>query len=67
MRQFAGFEMVMMAGAMSAAAALDRIIVVDGFIATTVVATPRPLLDPNVLENCVFCPPLGRTRPSGPA
>jgi nicotinate-nucleotide--dimethylbenzimidazole phosphoribosyltransferase len=53
MRQFAGFEMVMMAGAMSAAAALDRIIVVDGFIATTVVATAA-VLDPNLLENCVF-------------
>lgn len=53
LRQFAGFEMAMMTGAMTAAAAAGRIIVVDGFICTAV-ALAAAGLNPETLDNCVF-------------
>lgn len=53
LRQFAGFEMVMMAGAIVAAAAAGRIIIVDGYIATSVLIAARRL-SPDCLDNCVF-------------
>ena len=53
MRLFAGFEMVMMAGAMTTAASLGCLIVVDAFIATGVAAAAS-VIDPKLLDNCVF-------------
>lgn len=53
LRQFAGFEMVMMAGAMMAAAAERRVIIVDGFIGTAV-AIAAAGIKPEVLDHCVF-------------
>lgn len=53
LRQFAGFEMVMMAGAMTAAAAKGCVIIVDGFIATAVAAA-AVAIEPALLQNCVF-------------
>ena len=53
LKQFGGFEIAMMAGAMTAAAAAGRIIVVDGFISTAA-AIAAAGLKPETLENCVF-------------
>ena len=53
MFQFAGFEMVMMAGAMTAFAAKDRIIIVDGFIATAVASVAAKIYA-DTLNHCVF-------------
>jgi nicotinate-nucleotide--dimethylbenzimidazole phosphoribosyltransferase len=53
LRQFGGFEIVMMAGAMTAAAAAGRVIVVDGFISTAG-AIAAEALSPGTLDNCVF-------------
>ena len=53
LRQFGGFEIVMMAGAMTAAAASGRVIVVDGFISTAG-AIAAEALNPGTLDNCVF-------------
>ena len=53
LRQFAGFEMVMMTGAMLEAAEQGCIIVVDGFIATAVAAAAISI-DPGVAGHCVF-------------
>ncbi|MFN0218871.1 MAG: nicotinate-nucleotide--dimethylbenzimidazole phosphoribosyltransferase [Hyphomicrobium sp.] len=53
LRQFAGFEMVMMAGAMTAAAMAGRLIIVDGFISTAV-AIAAAGLRPETLDHCVF-------------
>lgn len=51
--EFAGFEMVMMAGAIDAAARAACLIVVDGFIATAVAAAAIAC-QPNVRDNCIF-------------
>lgn len=53
LRQFAGFEMVMMVGVMMAAASAGRIVVVDGFIGTAV-AVAAAAMKPEILDNCVF-------------
>lgn len=53
LRQFAGFEMAMMAGAMTAAAMAGRLIIVDGFISTAV-AIAAAGLRPETLDHCVF-------------
>ena len=53
LRQFGGFEIAMMAGAMAAAAATGRIIVVDGFISTAA-AIAASGLKPETFDNCVF-------------
>jgi nicotinate-nucleotide--dimethylbenzimidazole phosphoribosyltransferase len=53
LRQFAGFELVMMAGAMTAAAKANRVIVVDGFISTAG-AIAAEALHPGTLDNCIF-------------
>jgi nicotinate-nucleotide--dimethylbenzimidazole phosphoribosyltransferase len=53
LRQFGGFEIAMMAGAMTAAAAAGRIIVVDGFISTAA-AIAATGLKPETFDNCVF-------------
>lgn len=53
LRQFGGFEMVMMAGAMVAAASARRIIIVDGFIGTAV-AIAAAAMHPGTLDHCVF-------------
>lgn len=53
LRQFGGFEIAMMAGAMTAAAAARRIIVVDGFI-STVAALAAIALQPETRACCVF-------------
>ena len=51
--QFAGFEMVMMAGALQAAAEDDCVIVVDGFIASAVAAAAISI-DPHIKDHCIF-------------
>ncbi len=48
-----GFEIAMMCGAMLQAAADDRVIVVDGFIASSA-ALVAAALQPDVLARCVF-------------
>ena len=53
LRQFGGFEIAMMAGAMTAAAASGRVIVVDGFISTAA-AIAASGLKPETLDNCIF-------------
>ncbi|RUP08140.1 nicotinate-nucleotide--dimethylbenzimidazole phosphoribosyltransferase [Hyphomicrobium sp.] len=53
LRQFGGFEIVMMAGAMTAAAASGRVIVVDGFISTAG-AIAAEALNPGTIDNCIF-------------
>lgn len=53
LRQFAGFEMVMMASAMASAAAAGRIVLVDGFIGTAV-AIAAEAMKPATLNNCIF-------------
>lgn len=51
--EFAGFEMVMLAGAMIGAAVHNRMVLVDGFIATAV-ATAAVALAPNLRERLIF-------------
>jgi len=51
--QFAGFEMVMMAGAISAISDAGRIAIVDGFIATSVAAALFAI-QPKAKSACVF-------------
>ena len=53
LRQFAGFEMVMMAGAMMAFASSNGIVIVDGFIATAVAAAAREI-SPSITNALVF-------------
>jgi nicotinate-nucleotide--dimethylbenzimidazole phosphoribosyltransferase len=53
LRQFGGFEIAMMAGAMTAAASAGRIVVVDGFI-STVAAIAAIALKPVTRACCVF-------------
>ncbi|WP_298010026.1 nicotinate-nucleotide--dimethylbenzimidazole phosphoribosyltransferase [uncultured Aquabacterium sp.] len=48
-----GFEIAAMCGAVLEAAALHRVIVVDGFIASSAVLVARAL-QPRVLQRCVF-------------
>ena len=48
-----GFEIAMMCGAMLEAAAQDRVIVVDGFIATSALLVAQALRS-HVLQRCVF-------------
>jgi nicotinate-nucleotide--dimethylbenzimidazole phosphoribosyltransferase len=50
---FGGFEVAQMCGAMLEAAAQDRLIMVDGFIATSAVLVAHAL-QPRVLQRCVF-------------
>lgn len=50
---FGGFEIAMMCGAMLQAAAQNRVIVVDGFIATSALLVAQTL-QPAVLQRCVF-------------
>jgi nicotinate-nucleotide--dimethylbenzimidazole phosphoribosyltransferase len=50
---FGGFEIAMITGAMLEAAAQDRVIVVDGFIATSALLVAQAL-QPLVLQRCVF-------------
>lgn len=52
--EYAGFEMVMMAGAMQAAAEDGRIVLVDGFIATTAAAAALGRA-PHIRPAMVFC------------
>jgi nicotinate-nucleotide--dimethylbenzimidazole phosphoribosyltransferase len=51
--EFAGFEMVMMAGAISAVAKARKIAIIDGFIATSVAAALFAI-DPKARDSCVF-------------
>lgn len=53
LQAFGGFEVAMMCGAMLEAAAQDRVIVVDGFIATSALLVAHAL-QPRVLQRCVF-------------
>lgn len=53
LQAFGGFEVAMMCGAMLEAAAQDRVIVVDGFIATSALLVAQALR-PRVLQRCVF-------------
>lgn len=50
---FAGYEMVMMAGAMLQTAALGKVILVDGFIATAVLACAY-VMNPLIREYAIF-------------
>lgn len=51
--EFAGFEMVMMAGAIAAIAAAGRIAIIDGFIGTAVAAALFAI-EPDAKAACVF-------------
>lgn len=51
--EFAGFEMVMMAGAIAAIAKAKKIAIIDGFIATSVAAALFAI-EPQAKECCVF-------------
>ena len=51
---FAGFEMAQMLGAMLEAYAQNMIILVDGFIASTVFLAAKKL-QPSIQENAIFC------------
>ena len=53
LQAFGGFEVAMMCGAMLEAAAQGRVIVVDGFIATSALLVAHAL-QPRVLQRCVF-------------
>lgn len=53
LQEFGGFEMVMMAGAMTAAARAGRVIVADGFIASAVAAA-AVALEPRVKSSLIF-------------
>jgi nicotinate-nucleotide--dimethylbenzimidazole phosphoribosyltransferase len=53
LRQFAGFEMVMMAGAILEAAGQGCLVVIDGFIATAVAAAAIAI-DDGVTGHCIF-------------
>lgn len=53
LQAFGGFEVAMMCGAMLEAAAQDRVILVDGFIATSALIVAHALR-PRVLQRCVF-------------
>lgn len=53
LQAFGGFEVAMMCGAMLEAAVQDRVIVVDGFIATSALLVAHAL-QPLVLQRCVF-------------
>ncbi len=53
LREFAGFEIVMMCGAMLRAAELGMVVLVDGFIATAALLAARRL-DPHVTDYCLF-------------
>ena len=53
LQAFGGFEVAMMCGAMLEAAAQNRVIVVDGFIATSALLVAHAL-QPLVLQRCVF-------------
>jgi nicotinate-nucleotide--dimethylbenzimidazole phosphoribosyltransferase len=53
LRQFAGFEMVMLTGAMIEAAARNRIVLVDGFIASACAAAACALC-PGLKERLIF-------------
>ncbi len=51
---FGGFEVAMMAGAMLQAAAQRRVLLIDGFIATSALMVAQRL-QPSILDYCVFC------------
>jgi nicotinate-nucleotide--dimethylbenzimidazole phosphoribosyltransferase len=53
LQQFAGFEMVMLTGAMIEAAAQHRLVLVDGFIATACAAVACALV-PNLRDRLIF-------------
>ncbi|MBT8459145.1 MAG: nicotinate-nucleotide--dimethylbenzimidazole phosphoribosyltransferase [Boseongicola sp.] len=53
LREYGGFEIAMMAGAMQGAAAAGRIVIVDGFIATAA-ALVATKLEPNSRQAMVF-------------
>jgi nicotinate-nucleotide--dimethylbenzimidazole phosphoribosyltransferase len=54
LRTFGGFEMAMMCGAMLKAAELQMIVLVDGFIASSVFLVAQAMY-PNVLDYAIFC------------
>lgn len=51
---FGGFEIVMMVGAMLAAAQQKAVILVDGFIATSALLVAAKM-QPNIIQYCIFC------------
>jgi nicotinate-nucleotide--dimethylbenzimidazole phosphoribosyltransferase len=53
LQHIGGFEIAMMTGACLQAAALNMLIVVDGFITTAAVSLAQAM-DPSVLDHCVF-------------
>ncbi len=54
LRMFGGFEIAEMAGAMLRAAALGRVVMIDGFVATAALLAARSI-EPSVMDNTVFC------------
>ena len=54
LREFAGFEMVMMAGAMLGAAQRGMTLLIDGFIVTSALLAASRLA-PNIRDYCIFC------------
>jgi len=54
LREFAGFEMVMMAGAMLGAAQRGMTLLIDGFIVTSALLAAASIA-PNIRDYCIFC------------
>ncbi|MEO1409270.1 MAG: nicotinate-nucleotide--dimethylbenzimidazole phosphoribosyltransferase [Bacteroidota bacterium] len=54
LRTFGGFEMAQMCGAMLAAGRGDRLLLVDGFIATAVFLVAQRI-EPQLIDRAVFC------------
>lgn len=54
LQTFGGFEVAQMTGAMLGAKEKNMVIMIDGFIATAALSIAY-LLQPTILENCIFC------------